>query len=220
MDGFNIVSDQDIVNEICVFDWKGLLRQDLLKVAKVYYYFSVQFRENLETARKLYPADPKLKELEEGECATSNLSPWPGVARENESMDHDEFMKRALALSPRANFQGCELEIAGQRYLQACRNMSAKARAQSIASYENGGLESVFRAILEARDWDDPTLGAFKHFLEKHIEFDSDAENGHGALSRQLQPDDQLVAPLWLAFRDMLLEAAPSLAKVASRGCT
>src|SRR5450631_2067774 len=69
--------------------WK---RQGLINVAWVYYYFSVQFRENLEIARSLYPDDDRLLQLDHGERDTDNLSPWPGVAAAWEKMNHDEFM--------------------------------------------------------------------------------------------------------------------------------
>ena len=62
----------------------------------------IQFRESLAEARRLYPADADLRRLEAEECATDNLSPWPGVAAAGERMDHDEFIRRTLALLPRA----------------------------------------------------------------------------------------------------------------------
>ena len=57
-----------------------------------------------------------------------------------------------------------------------------KIKALALASYEDGGLESVLKTILTAPDWDDALLQAFKHFLVEHIRFDSDPEQGHGAL--------------------------------------
>jgi hypothetical protein len=61
-------------------------------VASAYYFFSIQVREDLEVARQLYPNDDRLLQLEEGECSTDNLSPWPDVAGEGEKLNHDEFM--------------------------------------------------------------------------------------------------------------------------------
>jgi hypothetical protein len=78
----------------------------------------------------------------------------------------------------------------------------------SLSSYEDGGLETVFRAILKARDWDSPALGAFHHFLVEHIRLDS---GEHGGLCRHLVADDR-IAPLWSAFRNLLVGAAPRLA--------
>ena len=92
------------------------------------------------------------------------------------------------------------------------RAIDRKVRALALASYEDGGLESVFRAMLTAPKWNDPLLQAFKHFLVEHIKFDSDPEQGHGALCRHLPPDDR-VTPLWEEFRKMLVKAAPRLAR-------
>lgn len=98
----------------------------------------------------------------------------------------------------------------GQCYLNTVRNIDVDARARSIASYEDGGLEKLFRAILTAPDWDSPLLEAFKHFLVQHIRFDEDPEQGHGALSRHLAPNDRIL-PLWLECKRIFVEAAPAL---------
>jgi hypothetical protein len=66
----------DVVDEICQMDWISLTSQDMISVAWAYYYFSVQFRENLKIACALYPYDRKLRDLEREECGTSNLSPF------------------------------------------------------------------------------------------------------------------------------------------------
>ncbi|HUZ33175.1 MAG TPA: hypothetical protein VMV19_13895 [Xanthobacteraceae bacterium] len=199
-----------IVDEICDLNWRALDRENLAAVAAVYYYFSVQFRETLEIACRLYPSDKLLQELDAGERNTANLSPWPGVADEGERMNHDEFMRRTLRLTPVQDSTKQRLAALGSTYLAKSRGTDSLTRAISLASYEDGGLEKVFRSILQARDWDDPLLRAFRHFLIKHIEFDSDPEHGHGVICRHLTPDDS-IAPLWSAFRDMLVAAAPKL---------
>jgi hypothetical protein len=90
------------------------------------------------------------------------------------------------------------------------RAMDNISKALSIASYEDGGLETVFRSILKAPNWDGALLQAFKHFLSEHIRFDSDPDQGHGALCRHLPPNDK-VLPMWTAFKQILTEAAPGL---------
>lgn len=209
----NIVDNSynKVVREICELNWSRLTRADLIATAWAYYYFSIQFRENLKLACKLYPQDEKLKVLEKEECDTRNLSPWPGVAEAEERMDHDEFVRRFLKLSPIDDQKRSSLEQLGQSYLTTCRKIDPTTRAISIASYEDGGLESVFRAFLTAPDWDDPLLAAFAHFLTKHIKFDSDPAKGHGALSRHLTPDDRIV-PLWTEFKQLLIASVPRLA--------
>ena len=199
-----------VVDDICDLNWNNRTREELVSIAWVYYYVSIQFRENLEIARKLYPDDERLHALDLGERNTDNLSPWPGAAAIGEKMNHDEFMRRTLQLEGIAQSRRRDLEAIGQSYLVTIRRTDEMGRALSIASYEDGGLEKVFRAILNAPHWGGPLLQAFKHFLTEHIKFDSDPEQGHGALCRHLTPDDR-VLPLWTAFRQMLIEATPGL---------
>src|SRR5271154_3409534 len=83
---------ESVVDDICGLPWETLDAAEVMQVAKAYYFFSIQFRENLEIACRLRPDDEKLKDLTAGECHTDNLSPWPGVAAVGEKLDHDEFM--------------------------------------------------------------------------------------------------------------------------------
>jgi hypothetical protein len=193
-----------IVDEICELDWIHLTNEEMIAAACAYYYFSIQFRENLLIARDLFASDPKLAQLEREECDTANLSPWPGVALPDEKMNHDEFMRRTLLLQSIPAEAEARAQIAGEAYLATVRREEPMARALSIASYEDGGLEAVFRAILQYRNWDGDLLRAFEHFLVEHVRFDSDPDAGHGALSRHLQPDER-VLPLWIAFKQLFL---------------
>jgi hypothetical protein len=185
--------------------WEDIDSDEVMRVAKAYYYFSIQFRENLEIACNLYPDDKKLKQLTEEECNTANLSPWPGVARRGERMNHDEFMRRLIWLHPEAARDG-GLTTAGLTYLTKCRITNNLARACSIASYEDGGLAKVFMAMLRSKGWDGRGNRAFRHFLVSHLRFDGD----HGVLARHLPVDDKIL-PLWIAFRDLLMYAVPKL---------
>ena len=209
----NVINDlgyRRVVGEICDLPWKSLSQDDMVCVAWAYYYFSVQFRESLVVARTLYPLDEKLQHLEREECATSNLSPWPGVAEPGEAMNHDEFMRRTLMLATIDPGRSGFFDSVGTAYLEQTRALDTATRAAAIASYEDGGLESVFTAILESRTWDGPLLQAFRHFLSEHVRFDSDPEQGHGALSRHMAPDDRVMV-LWEAFRDLLVTCVPAL---------
>jgi hypothetical protein len=202
-----------VVDEICGMRWELLNAGEVMQVAKAYYYFSIQFRENLEIACRLRPGDPLLQKLSEGECDTDNLSPFPGICTVGEKLNHDEFMRRALA------FQAIErdhaLTMLGEAYLDRTRALADLPRAASIASYEDGGLSRVFGAMLRSRDWRGAGPVAFRYFLEEHIRFDTDDDEGHGALSRHLTVDDAIL-PLWTAFRDLLLAAAPRLEPVTT----
>ena len=201
---------QQAIDEICNLNWTKLTEEDIIRVAWAYYHFSVQFRECLEIARKMYPDDERLLQLDHGERNTDNLSPWPGVAATAEKMNHDEFMRRTLELAKIPETGRIVLSDIGKKYLKAVRAIDPKIQALALATYEDGGLEKVFRAILTAPNWNGPLQQAFKHFLAEHIRFDSDPDQGHGALCRHLTPDDR-VLPLWAEFKHMLTEAAPNL---------
>jgi hypothetical protein len=202
-----------VIDGICRMAWDQLDGDEIMRVAKAYYYFSVQFRENLEIARAQHPDDAKLAALWQGECDTDNLSPWPGVAAPGERMNHDEFMRRLLDFHPAG--RDPRLTEAGIGYLERTRQVGKLARAASIASYEDGGLSRVFGAMLRAPHWHGKGQRAFRFFLTEHIRFDSDDGAGHGELSRHLPVDDRIL-PLWVAFRDLLTTAAPKLSAVAA----
>jgi hypothetical protein len=205
-------SYEGIIADICNLNWTDLTQDDLVSVAWAYYYFSIQFRECLEIALGLYPDDQQLQQLDAGERNTDNLAPWPGVAAAGEKMNHDEFMRRTLELTKVSDDRRRVLTKFGLSYLHRTWQLDAKTRAMALASYEDGGLESVFRAMLTAPHWDGPLLEAFRHFLSAHIMFDSDPAQGHGALCRHLPPDERIY-PLWSEFKGLLVSAAPRLAQ-------
>lgn len=204
----------DVVNEIAQLNWTGLTRSDLAAVSEAYYFFSVQFCETVELALFRYPTDAKLIELREGECNTANLSPYPGIAEADERMNHDEFMRRTNALNSLPIAEKQRIGRLGTAYLAAARAIDPDIRINSLPAYEDGGLETVFRAALTAPDWDEPSLQAFHHFLAGHVKLDSDPDHGHGSLCRHLIADDRIL-PLWTAFRDLLTGAAPRLLEKA-----
>lgn len=197
-----------IIDEIESLNWPALTRDELMAACAAYYYFSVQFVEAVDIACELYPSDPKLIELRKGECDTDNLSPYPGIAKPGEKMNHDEFMRRTVVMSSLDPGVRARIESLGRAYLAEVHQFDPVTRAMSLSSYEDGGLEKVFAAMLTAQDWDEPSLGAFRHFLVEHIKLDS---GEHGGLCRHLVADDRIL-PLWEAFRNILVDAAPSLA--------
>src|SRR5271165_6837922 len=119
----------EVVEEICNLNWRGLSPDDLIDVAWTYYYFSIQFRENLAIARELLPEDEQLQELDRGERDTDNLSPYPGVVVAGERVNHDEFMRRALLLTPVDSIRRRRLEDIGATYLDKVRAMDNRTKA-------------------------------------------------------------------------------------------
>jgi hypothetical protein len=200
-----------VVDRICALNWSHIDEAEITRIAWVYYYFSVQFRENLEIACNLYPDDMLLMQLAEEECDTANLSPWPGVAEVGERLNHDVFMSRLLQLSPmHSPCSPQEIEAIGRSYLQKIRALDQQTRAMSVASFEDGGLARVFASILTCQCWGTPLLQAFRYFLMKHITFDGDSGGGHGALARHLMPDER-IRPLWEAFYSLFVDSVPRL---------
>jgi thioesterase domain-containing protein len=197
-----------VIDEICGLRWEIISNADVMKIAKSYYYFSIQFRENLEVACALYSNDKMLKSLYKEECDTDNLSPWPQLTKEGERLNHDEFINRLLRLEPLTGLG--YLDVIGLQFLNISRKLDDTVRAASIATYEDGGLSRVFSAILRAPQWQGAGQRAFRFFLEKHIQFDMDVESGHGALARHLPAGDD-VLPLWVGFKEILLAAVPKL---------
>jgi hypothetical protein len=198
---------QRVIEDIDQFNWRQLEREELMSVCRAYYYFSSQFVEAVHIACGLFPSDQKLIELREGECDTNNLSPYPGIAEKGERMNHDEFMKRVVGSASLDPATRDRVDNLGREYLAEVSRMDPLTRAMSLSSYEDGGLETVFRAMLTSPDWNEPSLGAFRHFLVEHIKLDS---GEHGSLCRHLVADDRIL-PLWRAFADLLTGAAPRL---------
>lgn len=202
--------NDEVITEICSLNWTNLTAQEMISVAWAYYFFSVQFRENLCIACELFPDDPALKRLFAEECDTANLSPYPGIAEPGEKMNHDEFMRRTLECHRLPEETERSFKTAGARYMHSVKSIPRIVRALSMASYEDGGLERLFKAMLTAPHYDNALLNAFRFFLSEHIRFDSDPVAGHGSLSRHLEADDS-VAELWQLFRELLIETTPKL---------
>lgn len=214
MDTMTPLGYRKLIDDICDLNWLVLDRSDMTGAAWAYYYFSIQFRENLEIVHRMHPDDKRITQLVAGECHTDNLSPWPDVVEAGERVNHDEFMRRSLQLSPIDPATRRRIEVIGQEYLARMRAQDDLPRAMSISSFEDGGLERVFTAMLTCQCWDTPLLQAFRHFLVKHIEFDSDPEEGHGALARHLTPDER-VRPLWEGFYSLFVDSVPRLKEPA-----
>src|SRR6202046_2353790 len=201
-----------VIDEVSNLNWLGLDRNELQAACRAYFYFSKQFVDAVHIACDLYPSDQNLISLREGECDTDNLSPYPGIAAKGEKMNHDEFMRRVVESASLDQAARERVDALGREYLAevSLRDPLPRAMALALSSYEDGGLEAVFGAILKAPDWNEPSLGAFKHFLVEHIKLDS-GEDSHGSLCRHLVADDRIL-PLWEAFKNLLVTAAPRLA--------
>jgi len=112
---------EKVIADICDLNWSGLSQDDVTNVAWVYYFFSVQFCENVGIARALYPEDKALEELDRGERDNRQSLSIPGVVVVGERVDHDEFMRRTLQLTPIEESRRRRLEAIGAAYLEKVR---------------------------------------------------------------------------------------------------
>ena len=115
-----------VIDEIEDLNWPKLTRDELMAACAAYYYFSVQFVQAVDIACELYPSDPKLVELRKGECDTDNLSPYPGIAEPGEKMNHDEFMRRTVAMSSLDGDVRKRIESLGRAYLAEVHRFDAR----------------------------------------------------------------------------------------------
>ena len=144
--GLQAFAYKQVINEICDFDWANLSATELTNVGWAYYYFSTQFRECLEVARSLYPDDDRLLQLDQGERDTDNLSPWPGVAKPGEKMNHDEFMRRTLELEPISDDRRRSLVAIGQSYLTKVRSIDANTHGAGPCELRGRGTRTGVRS--------------------------------------------------------------------------
>ena len=107
-------------------------------------FLSSVSRECLEIARRLYPDDERLLELDRGERDTDNLSPWPVVAAVGERMHHDEFMRRTLELTKIPGGRKRRLAAIGEAYLTRIRAMDATAGQWRLPVMKMAGWKECF----------------------------------------------------------------------------
>tara|TARA_B100001989_G_C24540621_1_gene467343 strand:- start:1554 stop:2237 length:684 start_codon:yes stop_codon:yes gene_type:complete len=196
------------VERICNLGWEDLSENQVKRALHGFYFFSQKFVDNLRTASNLYPEDDGIKSLMQEELNTDNLSPYNGVADEGEAMDHDVFLRRVIQISGLSEEENEELFTKGKQYLEAMDQMPPEAQLQCLVSCEDGGAIQMYSSVLKAQvlDSEDPALQAFKHFLQKHVEFDNEegAEAGHGTLVRKFEMEDKHIGPFWNHFADFL----------------
>lgn len=198
------------INRVCDIGWETLNEQQMTSAVWMFYFRSVQFRENLEAAIRLHPDNQNLRTLTEEELHTNNLSPYNGIAAEGEYLDHDTFLKRIIETHPIPPEKRQYLENLGKEYLDSMTKMPDEIKAMCLVSSEDGGSSKIYTNILTSPQncWKSNGMQAFRHFLQKHVEFDSTEgeDTGHGMLVRKLGIDDR-VAPMLDKFADCLEDA-------------
>src|SRR5690242_21076920 len=69
------------------------------------------------------------------------------------------------------------------RSLARISAMDPYTRAAGISSYEDGGLERIFGAILNCACWETPLLQGFRHFVVKQDRKSTRLNSSHMSIS-------------------------------------
>ncbi len=199
---------KEVVRKIKELDWEHLNAEELVVVWYLSYVAAIEFAEALRIALRMYPDDEGLKRMAFGELKTRNLS----LDDFRVAGDHHEFLAHFLKKHNVTEKMERELGEHAARYLAACRELSDEVRAMTVFSREEE-LSGIFARILQAKDWSAPGLYAFRHYLSRHITFDT-GEGGHHDLVSSFPVDDQ-VLPFYQA-RLETFKLIPSLWKNAA----
>lgn len=110
--------------------------------------------------------------------------------------DHHEFLAHFLRKHGLLEKMQARFSKDVDAYMSACRSLSDEDRAMTVFSREDE-LSGIFARILDARDWSAPGLYAFKHYLSRHILFDT-GDGGHHDLTSDFPVNDN-VLPFYTA---------------------
>lgn len=178
---------KSVVERIKQLNWPELSSSDLTSVWYLSWVAAVEFAEALRIALDIYPQHRGLTLMARGELKTKNLRLEDFL----QAGDHYEFLEHFLKKYGVVERIDQSLVEHGERYLQACRKLSGYDRAMTVFSRELE-LSGIFERILEAPDWSAPGLYAFRHYLARHIQFDSSA-GGHHDLTSDFPVDDRVL---------------------------
>lgn len=183
----NAPKSKEVVGKIKALNWENLSRDELVVVWYLSYVAAVEFAEALRIALRLYPDHPGLKAMAYGELKTRNLA----LEDFRSPGDHHEFLAHFLAKHDVTAKMERELGEHAARYMAVCRSLSDEVRAMTVFSREEE-LSGIFARMLQASDWSAPGLYAFRHYLSRHIVFDS-GTGGHHDLISSFPVDDQVL---------------------------
>jgi Protein of unknown function (DUF3050) len=194
------------VEKIVSLPFEDLGSRELVQVCYLSWVSAVEFAEALRLAQDAYGDHAGLQEMIEGELQTDNLS-YGDYSRAG---DHFEFLAHFLDKQGGRGEFDAELGDVAAEYLAACQALPPHIRAMSVFSREEE-LSRIFERVLDAPEerWDLPVLGAYRYYLQRHIELDSE-EGGHADLISDIAVDDH-VAPFYHA-RFRLYRKLPTFA--------
>jgi hypothetical protein len=203
-----------LVQLIHKLGWSNLSLATLQWLMYISFVTAKEFAESLRIALREYPGDAMLEQMAAGElCATNlNFRYWKNSDGVVTKGDHWEFLKYYLDIwADRPPFSVVQ---AGNSYTETVELLSPKVRAMTIFSRERE-LPGIFTAILTAPAWENHDLpihlAAFRYYLQRHIELDSQA-GGHAELVSH-QPVTEAVVPFYEARLRLYTSAIPDLLK-------
>ena len=179
-----------IVDIIKNLNWASLTRGDLEKLMVLSMFAAMEFAGRLRLCLEYFAISEEVggeafKEMAKGELDTDNLV----FADYNSRGDHFAFLKHFVDKDGlREKYP--DAVLAGERYMNKVNGLSLNDSIMSLVSRERE-LSGIFKKILEAKDWSTPALQAFRYYLERHIELDSE-EGGHADLLSGFEVTDEV----------------------------
>ncbi|MDO8594336.1 MAG: DUF3050 domain-containing protein [bacterium] len=175
---------KEVVEQIKNLNWENLDGKELQEVMYLSYVSAREFAEALRIATRLYPDNANLKEMAQGELRTSNIA----FDDYHQAGDHADFLAHFLKKYELED--DASLERHAEAYREVCRALPDAIRAMTIFSREEE-LSGIFKRILEAKDWSEEGLPAFRYYLAEHIALDA-GEGGHAELTKEFPIDDRV----------------------------
>lgn len=178
---------KETVARIVALPWDELNGSALLEVMILSLHAAKEFSESLRVALGIYPDHLGLQMMARGELNTNNLE----YLEYQRMGDHWEFL--SYFLIRHQILEPTRILTSGVGYRNAIQKMLPTVRAMSIFSREKE-LEAIFESILKADEsyWEShDALLAFRYYLRRHIEVDSEA-GGHADMIADMPIDDRV----------------------------
>lgn len=189
------MSAQSVIGEITNLPWQRLSPAGLQQLMVLSHHAAREFAASLRVAKRLYPNNKELYEMATGELETTNLhfDSYKGPGDHADYLDH--FIRKCNVPT--------QVHAKGTAYERLVAQLPDTVRASSVFEREQY-LPEIFKRILAAPDWDAPGLEAYRHYLEKHIQFDTEP-GGHAEKVANLST----TAAFWNERRHMYRSLGP-----------